>query len=187
MNRIPSWLTIRRAAAGDAEALARMMSDPQVAAGLLQLPYQTEAMWRQRIVDGHDPARQELLLVAERDGQLVGNGGLRPASVAVRRQHAAGLGLAVAGSHQGQGVGTALMAALCDYADHWTAWSRIELTVFTDNHTAIRLYERFGFVREGVHRGYALRGGRYSDVFSMARLHPSPPRLDCLPVEEPGP
>jgi putative acetyltransferase len=31
-------------------------------------------------------------------------------------------------------------------------------------------------VREGLHRGYALRDGSYVDTLSMARLHPNPPR-----------
>ena len=89
------------------------------------------------------------------------------------------LGIAVHPDAQGQGVGHALMAALCDWADHWGQVLRTELTVFVDNARAIRLYERHGFVQEGRHRGHALRGGQYVDVFSMARLHPHPPRWDA--------
>ena len=37
----------------------------------------------------------------------------------VRRRHVAMLGIAVAPEAQGQGVGTALMQAMCDYADRW--------------------------------------------------------------------
>lgn len=35
---------------------------------------------------------------------------------------------------------------------------------------AVALYEKHGFVREGVGRGYALRNGEYVDVHLMARL-----------------
>jgi putative acetyltransferase len=69
------------------------------------------------------------------------------------------------------------MQALCDYADGWAQILRIELTVFADNQRAIALYESCGFRREGLHRGFALRHGRYEDVLTMARLHPSPPAL----------
>ena len=69
---------------------------------------------------------------------------------------------------QGQGVGTALMAALCDYADNWASCLRIELTVYTDNDIAQRLYRNFGFELEGTFRGYALRDGRWRcDVVLM--------------------
>jgi putative acetyltransferase len=68
------------------------------------------------------------------------------------------------------------MQGACDYADGWAHLLRLELTVFVDNQAAIALYRRFGFVEEGRHRAYALRNGRYEDVFSMARLHPNPPR-----------
>ena len=73
--------------------------------------------------------------------------------------------------------GSALMAAMCDYADRWAGVLRLELTVFVDNAPAIALYRKFGFEIEGTHRAYALRDGRYADVHAMARLHPDPPAL----------
>ncbi|OYU98728.1 MAG: hypothetical protein CFE45_15385 [Burkholderiales bacterium PBB5] len=109
----------------------------------------------------------------------MGLAGLHPTGPALRRRHAMSLGISVAAQAQGQRVGTALMAALCDYADQWAQVLRIELSVFADNARAIGLYQRFGFEREGLHRGYALRDGHYADVLSMARLHPRPPRWDA--------
>ena len=85
------------------------------------------------------------------------------------------IGVSVGAAAQRQGVGTALMQALCDYADRWMGVLRIELTVYVDNAAAIALYRKFGFETEGRHRGYALRDGRYVDALAMARLHPSPP------------
>jgi len=78
---------------------------------------------------------------------------------------------------QGKGVGTALLKAAVDLADNWLNLLRLELTVWTDNEAAQRLYRGQGFVLEGTHRAYALREGRYRDVHAMARLHPSPPTL----------
>ena len=59
----------------------------------------------------------------------------------------------------------------------WAQLLRLELTVFSDNHRAIRLYESLGFVHEGTHRAYAMRHGRYADANVMARLHPAQPQL----------
>jgi len=83
--------------------------------------------------------------------------------------------MSVAVEAQGQGVGSALMVALLDWADNWARLLRLELTVFTDNPAAIALYKKFGFQIEGTHRAYALRNGAFADVLAMARLHPKPP------------
>jgi L-phenylalanine/L-methionine N-acetyltransferase len=168
---------IRRAKSSDAAAIARMSQDPAVFGGLLQLPYTTEEIWRERIERASNDGSADIMLVAELDGVVAGNAGLHGASLQVRRRHVLGLGISVALEHQGKGVGSALMAALTDYADHWAHVLRLELSVYTDNAHAIALYKKFGFVQEGVHRAYALRGGRYVDTVSMARLHPNPPEL----------
>jgi putative acetyltransferase len=119
---------------------------------------------------------QELFIVAERGRVVVGNAGVMPMQP-VRRRHAAHIGMAVAREAQGQGVGSALMAAMVDWADRWAQLLRLELTVYADNAAAIALYRRFGFVHEGTLRAFALRQGAYVDAHCMARLHPNPPRL----------
>ena len=70
----------------------------------------------------------------------VASAGLHAAGAPIRRRHAVSLGLSVARQAQLQGIGTALLAALTDYADNWGHVLRIELTVYTDNHQAIKLY-----------------------------------------------
>jgi putative acetyltransferase len=169
-------ITIRRATPADAAAYARIMDDPTVFPSLMQLPWASEGVWRTRLDESTPAAQTELRIVAQIDGQVVGSGGLHPA-LQLRRRHAAMLGISVASTWQGQGVGRALMQAMCSYADDWGQILRIELTVFADNHRAIGLYERFGFRREGLHRGYALRHGQYADCHTMARLHPNPPSM----------
>lgn len=175
---------VRRARPGDAADFVRMMSDPEVYGGLMQLPLPGEAMWKQRLETFAAADGAELMLVAELDGRVVGSAGLHPPP-RLRRRHAAMIGISVAREAQGRGVGRALMRAMCDYADGWAQILRLELTVFTDNTRAIALYEGFGFRREGTHRGYALRDGRYCDVHSMARLHPNPPPPIAWPTEAP--
>ena len=168
---------IRRSTPHDAAQVAQLMSDPAVFGGLMQLPYPSEAMWQARLAT--DPAKNpmDLSLVAEHGGRIVGSAGLVSPGTAPRRRHVMGLGISVAREAQRQGVGTALMAALCDYADRWIGVLRIELTVFADNEVAQRLYRRFGFETEGLFKGYALRDGVFVDVLAMARLHPAPPAI----------
>jgi putative acetyltransferase len=170
-------ILVRRARLDDAEALAAHMGHPQVLPQLLQVPYTDAAVWRERLPKMLDPDGGSLLLVAELDGQVVGNAGLQPAGNRLRRRHAMGLGMAVDPACWGRGVGSGLLAALLDWADRWAGVLRVELQVYTDNARAIALYRRHGFVVEGTHRAYALRDGAWADVHSMARLHPSPPAL----------
>lgn len=58
--------------------------------------------------------------------------------------------MAVRDDCQGQGVGTALLRAALDLADHWIDVRRLELEVYTDNAPAVWLYQKFGFGVEGT-------------------------------------
>jgi putative acetyltransferase len=171
-------LVIRRSTPDDAPAFARILGDPAVYPGVLQLPYADVASWRARLADMNKPQSTDISLVGTRDGEVVASAGLFTPSTLLRRRHAVSLGITVDPAHQGRGVGSAMMAALTDFADRWAQVLRIELTVWADNERAIALYRRHGFEVEGRHRAYALRDGRYVDALSMARLHPNPPRWD---------
>jgi putative acetyltransferase len=170
-------ITVRRTSVQDAAALARIMGDPAVYPGLMQMPYTDEDTWRARLTENCAPGKIDLLLCAERDDKVVGSCGLHPVGPAVRRRHAWLLGISVLPEAQGLGVGSALMAAMCDYADRWVGALRLELTVYVDNDKASALYRKFGFVIEGTFKGYALRDGVYVDAYAMARFHPNPPRI----------
>lgn len=146
-------ITIRRASPKDAAAYARFTSHPEVYASLMQLPFSDEETWRVRLADTCAPGKTDQPLAAELHGEVVGSAGLHPVGVAVRRRHALAIGISVAPEAQGRGVGSALMAAMCDYADNWAGALRIELTVYTDNERAIALYRKFGFEIEGTFKG----------------------------------
>jgi putative acetyltransferase len=172
---LPAAVTVRRVSAKDAAAVARVMGDPDIYPGLMQLPFPDEERLRAWITDMSQPGRTDLFVLAERAGEVVGTAGLHPAHTSLRRRHAVYLGISMV--ERNQGVGSALMQALCDYADRWAHVLRTELTVFADNAAAIALYRKFGFEVEGTHRAYALRDGVYVDALAMARLHPDPPSL----------
>ena len=163
-------ITIRRATAGDAEAIQATFASPKAMAGTLQLPFPSLERWRKWLADG---AQDDYVLVAEVAGKVVGNLGLHAASKSPRRRHAGGLGMSVRDDWHGRGVGTALMAAAIDLADNWLNYRRLELTVYTDNAAALALYRKFGFEIEGTLRDYAFRGGVFIDAYTMARIAPA--------------
>lgn len=163
-------LKIRRAEPDDSSAVYEMFSSPKVYEGTLQLPHPSLEQWRQRLAE---PPEGTYNLVAVADDRVVGMVSVHTFPGRARRRHAGALGISVHAEWQGRGVGTALMRAALDLADNWLGLTRLELEVFADNESAIRLYERFGFEHEGTLRQHALRNGQYVDSYAMARLlHP---------------
>jgi ribosomal-protein-alanine N-acetyltransferase len=74
--------------------------------------------------------------------------------------------IAVAREAQGKGVGALLLQALLDEAAR-RRQSRVLLEVRADNDRAVALYERFGFRRSGIRRGYYSPSG--ADALVMTR------------------
>lgn len=164
-------IVIRHAEPDDAPGVVRVITAREAARNTLQLPFRTVEDSRKYLAAIPTGNAQ---LVATVDGEIVGMAGLERMMRQARRMHAASLGLLVRDDWTGRGVGTALMAAIIDLADNWFALRRLELTVFPDNARAIALYERLGFVAEGLHRDYAVRDGIYVDALFMARLRAMP-------------
>lgn len=162
-----SGLIARAIRPSDAEEVTALLNLPGYRAGTLRPPHQSVEEVRKRM---ENPAPGSFGLVVTLDGRIVANGGTNRFSG--RRQHAAGLGMGVHDDYVGRGIGSFLLAELIDAADNWQDIRRLELTVYTDNAAAIRLYRKFGFEEEGLLRNFAYRAGRYVDAYAMARLRP---------------
>lgn len=110
------------------------------------------------------------VFVAEADDRIVGRLSLardsHPACA-----HVADLGLMVDAVHRRQGIGSALLEQAVEWA-RGAGVEKIELHVFPHNEAAIRLYERFGFEREGIRRRHYRRRNERLDAVLMA-LHVS--------------
>lgn len=85
------------------------------------------------------------------------------------RQHAGRLGIWLAPAARGQGLGRRLLEAAIDGAKE-RGITRIELSVRIDNPVAKQLYERCGFVVEGLERRCMRVDGQYIDAWLMALL-----------------
>ena len=160
--------TIRRALPGDAGALVELgravSSEPE--AWLI-----TEGDWRnvgdeRRYLRAVRRSPHAAVYVAENEDGIVGRLSLardsHPAS-----HHVADLGLMVAAGHRRQGIGRSLLEQAVEWARE-SQIEKLELHVFPHNEPAIRLYEQFGFEREGLRRDHFRRGGRFVDAVLMA-------------------
>ena len=116
---------------------------------------------------------QSLALVAEADGDVVGNV-LISVERSVVSDHVGVLSICVADGWRDVGIGSALVRAALD----WSAargLAKVALGVFPDNDRAIAVYEHAGFVREGLRaRQYRVPGGAYRDELLMAWFPPEP-------------
>ncbi len=70
----------------------------------------------------------------------------------------------------GKGIGGEAMTLALDFAFRELNLHRVQLTVFEYNERAIALYERLGFVREGVCREFMQRDGRGYDMYLYGLL-----------------
>lgn len=107
----------------------------------------------------------KLFIIAEIAGTLAGgvifSGGDKP-----RMQHVGEFGCSVLKEYWDMGIGSVLVETLIEWAKSSGIIKKLNLLVRTDNDRAIRLYERFGFVREGlITRVHSIDGKFYDSIF----------------------
>ena len=105
--------------------------------------------------------------VCEDGGQIIGWAVITPYSRQTMT-HVGGLGMGVVPERRGQGLGRKLLEAVL--ADAWkVGLKRIELEVFTDNHSAIALYQSVGFETEGIKKYARYHRDAFQDIAVMAQ------------------
>jgi putative acetyltransferase len=159
---------IRYLSPDDAAALHAIIVDESVYRDTLLLPYPSLARLRDnlpKLLQANDCH----LVFESGSGQVLARAGL---SVGVKPAHGdwAELSIIVHPDWQGRGIGGRLLAELMDVADNWMGLRRIALIAYADNHRAIALYRKFGFIEEARLRAASFRGGAYCDELIMARV-----------------
>ncbi len=83
--------------------------------------------------------------------------------------HSGRLGMGLHRDFRGRGIGQRLVARTLEKA-RAKGLERIQLDVYASNRAAMRLYEKMGFVVEGVQKRARKLDGVYDDVILMALL-----------------
>ncbi len=148
----------------DTPAVWRIARQPGVIETILALP---SDRLQQRIETLKGLTSDDHWFVAELEGDVVGLAGLHVGRGRLR--HSGDVFLFVAHEAQGRGIGGRLLEALLDIADNWLMLRRVELTVFAENARAKALYERHGFVVEGLRKMSVISEGELHDEYLMAR------------------
>jgi RimJ/RimL family protein N-acetyltransferase len=160
--------TLRPARPTDGAALARLFAAVRAEGRWLVTPpaalsQPSEGFYIAELIRGSDG----LALVAEADAEVVGNVLVSPERNVVSG-HVATLSICVAADWRDVGIGTALVEAAVEWARQ-RGLGKLALSVFPDNERAIVVYERAGFVREGVRRRqYRTPDGEFRDELLMA-------------------
>lgn len=167
---MPMTPIIRQATEADAawfvENVRALAAEPDAQIPLRPEEYVTTREQQAAVLAGA-AERGDLYLIAEIDGERVGEVNLRRGSRAAFR-HSALLGISVARGWRNQRIGSALLQHAIEWAKTEGALRRIELFVYATNAPAIRLYERHGFIPEGRRRGAIRVGDTYVDDLVMA-------------------
>jgi ribosomal protein S18 acetylase RimI-like enzyme len=106
------------------------------------------------------------VVIAIQGDEVVGWCDISPMSVS-GFTHVGRLGMGVRREWRGRGLGRDLLRDCLSRARS-AGIEKVELEVYADNEAAVRLYESFGFVREGVKSRARKLDGRYQDSVLMA-------------------
>ena len=113
-------ISIRSASPDDAQQMHLLHTHSSVFPHLLQLPYSTVDTWKERL----KPQENNHILIACSNDEIVGAIGCR-LNPNPRIRHKGYLGMAVKHTHQGQGVGSRLMAEITALSDQWLNLKRL--------------------------------------------------------------
>jgi RimJ/RimL family protein N-acetyltransferase len=159
--------TLRPARPTDGRGLARLFAAVRsegrwliTAPGAVSEP--SESFWISEMIR----AAEHLVLVAEADGEVVGNI-LVSVDRGVATEHIGVLSITIADGWRDVGIGTVLV----ETAQRWSrerGLRKLSLGVFPENERAIAVYAKRGFVREGLRRMQYRSGSAFRDEVLMA-------------------
>lgn len=123
----------------------------------------------ERLIYEDSIEKNSVFLLAEADGKIVGFARCKGNKLS-RFKHKAEFGICILKKYWGYGIGKALLENILIWADTHGV-RKIALNVVETNSNAIKLYESFGFVEEGLLINDRIhRDGSYYNTVIMGRF-----------------
>lgn len=164
-----SEIVIRKAEVDDAEQMALFKQYISQESDFLSYganEIEESAESQARLIQSANSAENSVIILAIVNEEIAGfvtfNGGFR-----VRKKHSGDMGIAVRKKYWGKGIGNLLVEALIEWARNTETVRKINLLTRTDNATAISLYEKYGFIKEGILTRDVCINGVFYDSLSM--------------------
>ena len=120
-----------------------------------------------KILEYKENSLDELMMIAEIDGELVGNSGIYPIGHFDRLKHKANFGISIKKAYWGMGIGTIILKKMLVIAKE-AGYQKMNLEVIEGNESAIKMYEKYGFQLYGKEeKGFRYRDGNFASIYYM--------------------
>jgi phosphinothricin acetyltransferase len=162
-----SEITVRPAARADAPAIAEIYNqgiEDRIAT--LETDLRTPEERRRWLAAR---GSRHPVIVAEREGQVVGWGSLNQFNPRRAYEYVADFSVYVEREWRGKGVGSRLLARLVELARE-LGYHKLVLSAFPWNEGGMALYRKFGFRTVGIYREMGKLDGRWVDTIIMEKL-----------------
>jgi ribosomal-protein-alanine N-acetyltransferase len=119
-------------------------------------------------INYHNNKQDEVIFLIEtlKNEKVIGHVGLYNIDFRVRKAEFA---ILIAGEdNQGKGYGSLCTKFMIDYAFDELNIRKINLSLLSENKRAVSMYNKIGFLQEGILRNDQYKNGKYHDVILMA-------------------
>jgi protein AroM len=158
---------LRPASSKDVGAIIETMD--QVAAEEVYLASERARWSRRDLLEMiRDMTFYPFILIAEVDARVIGHAFLQRGTLK-KNHHTTGIGMLIIQAYRGMGIGTRML----DYIEGWArrhCIRKLFLSVFETNGRAVHLYQKMGFVMEGIRPDQFLIRGEYVAEIVMGKM-----------------
>ncbi len=161
-------ICLRKADLNDVDALYEIKNDRNAASLLGGFSNGYSKIDIENWIISHNNNKNEVLYLIEtvEDSKVLGHVGLYDIDFRVRKAEFA---ILIAGEdNQGKGYGSLCTKFMIDYAFDELNIRKINLSLLSENKRAISMYNKIGFVQEGILKNDQYKNGKYHDVILMA-------------------
>nr|WP_319489935.1 GNAT family protein [uncultured Caproiciproducens sp.] len=162
-------LIIRKAAEEDAEQMVQFRTHISRESDFLSFgedEIEITAEKERSIIQCENTKDNSIIIIALINEEIAGfisfKGGDR-----IRKRHAGKMGVSVRKQFWGLGIGNILLKSLIEWAIGTRIIKKIDLLTRADNEKAIKLYEKYGFRKEGILTRDLCIKGKFYDSLSM--------------------
>ena len=160
-------LLIRKATEEDAEQMAQYKTHISGESDFLSFgenEIEITAETERESIQSENTKDNSVIIIALIDEEIAGcitfRGGAK-----IRKRHAGEMGISVRQQYWGLGIGSILLKVLIEWAKGTQIIKKIDLLTRADNETAIKLYEKYEFKREGIlTRNLCINGVFYDSI-----------------------